>query len=1058
MTAFSGHKDLAWGSVLTAPAPALTGTSLTLNAGEGATMPSTLPFYATAAPAATLPTLAVAEVVLVTAVVGDVLTVTRAQGGTLAKAVAVGWQFFASVSSEWADEIEAAINAIPGGAPTTADYLVGTAQAGLSAEIVVGTAPGGELGGTWASPTVDAVHSGSSHAAVQAAAEATAAAGLAAHVSDPTDAHDGSAISNVPAGTIAATDVQAALNELDSEKLAVGAAAGGVLDGNYPSPGLAASVAGAGLAETADVLSVNVDGSTLAITADTLGVKAGGVGTTELANAGAGAAGPIGDGTNVAAVTVDTKGRVTGLTSVPITGAPPSGGAGGVLSGSYPNPGFAVDMATQAELDAQLAQAVILAPAASARNVIQPTAATVLPLTLKGAAAQTEDLLQAQDSAGAILARLNELGFVGVGVDPLYPLSLYRAVTGEGTAPPTTQDLLGILSTVDITSPNSATPGNSANAHKFVMNLIDRLNAQGLDHVYAARFEANIVAPTVVGGDNVGASALRAIAKSDPTNTWPLSALEAFNGNVQHNSTQTLPNGTGMFLSVFANGIITVAAEAILGFGGADGAVTHPLWRGLWVVPPYLAPGAAITNYYGIDVYDDNSNYWDGSFTNYYGIRLRNPTTAVTGTKYGIVVDAGKNIFTDGILSGLAGAPADAYYANSQGGWYAAAADALPKWKGKTSGGVVVNFTPAQTSDITSAVSTHAALVSGVHGITAAAATVLDDASVAAMRTTLGAGVPLASDPLADAKGDLFAATAADTVARVAVGTDGQVLTADAASVPGVKWAAAAGGGAPTTATYITQTPDATLSAEQALSALATGVVKVTTATGVLSTAVEGTDYWKPGGTDVAVADGGTGASTAAAARTNLGLVIGTDVQAFDATLTALAAADWAANALPIGSGANTLSQTAFAANTFPARSSSGNLVAKTITDFGLSLIDDADAATALTTLGAAAAIVAVNTQTASYTLVLADGSKVIEMNVAGANNLTVPPNSSVAFPTGTIIEVHQYGAGQVTFVPGAGVTIRSPSSKLKLTGQYSSAGLRKRATDEWVLAGDLAA
>lgn len=49
------------------------------------------------------------------------------------------------------------------GAPTGADYLVGTAQAGLSAEIVVGTTPGGELGGTWASPTVDATHSGSAH-------------------------------------------------------------------------------------------------------------------------------------------------------------------------------------------------------------------------------------------------------------------------------------------------------------------------------------------------------------------------------------------------------------------------------------------------------------------------------------------------------------------------------------------------------------------------------------------------------------------------------------------------------------------------------------------------------------------------------------------------------------------------------------------------------------------------------------------------------------------------------------------------------------------------------
>lgn len=50
------------------------------------------------------------------------------------------------------------------GAPTTADYLVGTADATLSAEIVVGTTPGGELGNTWASPTVDPTHSGSAHA------------------------------------------------------------------------------------------------------------------------------------------------------------------------------------------------------------------------------------------------------------------------------------------------------------------------------------------------------------------------------------------------------------------------------------------------------------------------------------------------------------------------------------------------------------------------------------------------------------------------------------------------------------------------------------------------------------------------------------------------------------------------------------------------------------------------------------------------------------------------------------------------------------------------------
>lgn len=74
--------------------------------------------------------------------------------------------------------------------------------------------------------------------------------------------------------------------------------------------------------------------------------------------------------------------------------------------------------------------------------------------------------------------------------------------------------------------------------------------------------------------------------------------------------------------------------------------------------------------------------------------------------------------------------------------------------------------------------------------------------------------------------------------------------------------------------------------------------------------------------------------------------------QPLDATLTALAGANWAANSLAVGSGVDTVAQVTFAANTFPARSSSGNLVAKTITDFGLSLVDDADASAARTTLG----------------------------------------------------------------------------------------------------------
>lgn len=87
---------------------------------------------------------------------------------------------------------------------------------------------------------------------------------------------------------------------------------------------------------------------------------------------------------------------------------------------------------------------------------------------------------------------------------------------------------------------------------------------------------------------------------------------------------------------------------------------------------------------------------------------------------------------------------------------------------------------------------------------------------------------------------------------------DGEVLTWHTGGVS--TWDAIAGG-APADATYITQTANGTLSAEQALSALATGLVKNTTGTGVLSIAAAGTDYYNPGGTDVALADGGTGAS-----------------------------------------------------------------------------------------------------------------------------------------------------------------------------------------------------
>ena len=99
--------------------------------------------------------------------------------------------------------------------------------------------------------------------------------------------------------------------------------------------------------------------------------------------------------------------------------------------------------------------------------------------------------------------------------------------------------------------------------------------------------------------------------------------------------------------------------------------------------------------------------------------------------------------------------------------------------------------------------------------------------------------------------------------------------------------------------------------------------------------------------------------------------------------------------------------------------------------------------------------VAGINTQTSSYTMAISDQGKIIEMNDASANNLTVPANATVPFPVGTYAYFTQYGAGQTTVVAASGVTIRSASGLL-LASQYSTAKIYKRGTNEWVLSGEL--
>lgn len=92
-----------------------------------------------------------------------------------------------------------------------------------------------------------------------------------------------------------------------------------------------------------------------------------------------------------------------------------------------------------------------------------------------------------------------------------------------------------------------------------------------------------------------------------------------------------------------------------------------------------------------------------------------------------------------------------------------------------------------------------------------------------------------------------------------------------------------------------------------------------------------------------------------------------------------------------------------------------------------------------------------------SYTLVLSDWGKIIEMQNGGPNTVNIPTNASVPFPIGTEIQVIQNNSGQTT-IAGAGVTLRSKSSFLKIANQFTGVTLVKRATDEWYVIGNLSA
>jgi hypothetical protein len=101
-----------------------------------------------------------------------------------------------------------------------------------------------------------------------------------------------------------------------------------------------------------------------------------------------------------------------------------------------------------------------------------------------------------------------------------------------------------------------------------------------------------------------------------------------------------------------------------------------------------------------------------------------------------------------------------------------------------------------------------------------------------------------------------------------------------------------------------------------------------------------------------------------------------------------------------------------------------------------------------------------INAQTGTtYTTVLADNGKLTTLTNASAIAVTIPPNSSVAYPVGAQINMAQLGAGQVTVSGGVGVTVVSTgatASAPKARVQYSTLTAVQTSTDNWLVIGDI--
>lgn len=169
------------------------------------------------------------------------------------------------------------------------------------------------------------------------------------------------------------------------------------------------------------------------------------------------------------------------------------------------------------------------------------------------------------------------------------------------------------------------------------------------------------------------------------------------------------------------------------------------------------------------------------------------------------------------------------------------------KWAPAAGGGTVTSVTNGDST----------VTIGGTSTDPTVAVNAIAESKVTNLVSDLAAKVPLST---ATTKGDILAATASATIARVGVGSDGQVLTADSAQTPGIKWATPSGGGgglglvttANKTGAYTAASGDMvpcdatsgafTVTLPAAAAGLLVGVRKGDTSTNVVTIAAAGSD------------------------------------------------------------------------------------------------------------------------------------------------------------------------------------------------------------------------